>query len=128
MNLVRTLNFKDLWNVKHRDVKYTYVRDNYGSRIDRLYAKDLSNFTKSTEVCNASFSDHLCVKTEISNPDIPKAGPFYWKLNISLLDLPDIEERFKERWIELTASIIRYSNINKWWDSYAKTQINYFES
>ena len=85
---MRSLNFKDLWHVKNRIVKYTYIRENYGSRTDRLYAKDLSNFVKCIDVHNVSFSDHLCVKTVIESPDIPKAGPYYWKLNTSLLDLP----------------------------------------
>ena len=123
LNLIRTLNFKDLWHVKHRDMKYTYVRNNYGSRLDRLYAKDMANFIKSTEVYNVSFSDHLCVRSEIDLPDIPKAGPYYWKLNTSLLELPDIENRFKEEWVKLTSTINRYPNINKWWDNYAKPQI-----
>ena len=126
LNLVRTLNFKDLWHVKHRDIKYTYIRENYGSRIDRFYAKELAKFIKSTEVYNVSFSDHLCVKAVINFPDIPKVGPYYWKLNTSLLELPGMEDRFKEKWIMLTSSINRYPNINKWWDAYAKTEIKSF--
>ena len=126
LNLIRTLNFKDLWCLKHKHIKYTYVKQNYGSRIDRLYAKDLSNFTKSTEILNVSFSDHLCVKIEIGMPNIPKAGPFYWKLNTSLLDLPNIEDRFKNEWSKITSTINRFPNINKWWDNYAKSQIKSF--
>ena len=99
--------------MKHKHIKYTYVKQNYGSRIDRLYAKDLSNFTKSTEILNVSFSDHLCVKIEIGMPNIPKAGPFYWKLNTSLLDLPNIEDRFKNEWSKITSTINRFPNINK---------------
>ena len=123
---MRSLNFKDLWHVKNRIVKYTYIRENYGSRIDRLYAKDLSNFVKCIDVHNVSFSDHLCVKIVIESLDIPKAGPYYWKLNTSLLDLPGIEEIFKEEWKLLTSCINRYPNINNWWDKFAKTKIKSF--
>ena len=40
---MRTLNLKDVWFLKHRQIEFTYVRENYGSRIDRAYVKDLSN-------------------------------------------------------------------------------------
>ena len=126
LNLIRTLNFKDLWHVKHRDIKYTYIRQDYGSRIDRFYAKDLANFVKSIDVFNVNFSDHSCVKTELGLPNIPKVGPYYWKLNTSLLELPNIEDRFKVVWVKLKSNIKNFPNINIWWDKYAKSQIKSF--
>ena len=125
-NTTKTLQFKDMWNIKHKDVKFTYVRTNFGSRIDRLYAKDICNFITWIDVINVSFSDHSCVKCVIKMPNIPKAGIFYWKLNTALLELPDIESKFKMEWGRIKSFKNRYANINSWWDSYAKPQIKNF--
>ena len=59
-------------------------------------------------------------------PNIPKVGPFYWKMNTALLELPDIEYKFKEEWGKIKSAKNRYTNINNWWDSHAKTQIKRF--
>ena len=126
LNTIRTLRFKDMWHVKNNDIKYTYVRNNFGTRIDRLYSKDLCNYVTWIDVVNVHFSDHSCVKAVIKMPNLPKVGPFYWKLNTSLLELPDIESKFKEEWGKIKSAQNRYANINTWWDSHAKPQIKKF--
>ena len=126
LNTVRTLNLKDVWWLKNRNVEYTYVRQNYGSRIDRAYVKDLANNVTNVKVIHVNFSDHSCVRTEINLPDIPRQGKGYWKLNTSLLGVDIIKDRFKVEWDRLKLAINRYSNINEWWNLYAKKQINFF--
>ena len=96
------------------------------SRIDRLYSKDLCDYVKWIDVINVSFSDHSCVKSVIGLPNLPKAGPYYWKLNTTLLDLPDIETKFNVEWEKIKSAKNRYENINIWWDRYAKQQIKRF--
>ena len=86
LNTVRNLNLKDAWHIKHRQVEYTYVRNNYGSRIDRMYLKDLANNIVNIKVIHVNFSDHSCVHMEITIPDIPRIGIGFWKMNLSLLD------------------------------------------
>ena len=126
LNTIRTLQFKDMWHVKNKDIKYTFVRNNFGSRIDRLYAKDLCQYVKWIDVINVNFSDHSCIKSVIGMPNIPKVGQYYWKLNTALLDLPDIDLRFKEEWEKIKSVKNRYTNVNNWWDKHAKPQIKKF--
>ena len=115
-----------MWHIKNKDVKYTYVRNNFGTRIDRLYSKDLCDYVKWIDVINVNFSDHSCVKTVIGLPNLPKPGPYYWKLNSSLLELPNIETKFIEEWGKIKSAKNRYATINCWWDKYAKPQIKSF--
>ena len=92
-NFKKKLNMKDAWFICNRDVEYTYIRQDYGSRLDRFYTKNLSNNVKSVAVKHISFSDHSCVQMEVKLSDI-KIGKFYWKLNLSLLNETDIEDDF----------------------------------
>ena len=51
------LNLKDIWTTLNNEIEFTFFRENYGSRIDRIYAADLKdNFTKIW-VRPVSFSD-----------------------------------------------------------------------
>ena len=71
----------------HSHVEYTYFRENYGSRIDRIYAGELKDQFTSINVKPISFSDHCSVITEINLDSNLSLGKFYWKLNTKLLDL-----------------------------------------
>ena len=123
LNIVRSLRCKDAWFVKNKKVEYTYVRHNYGSRIDRLYVKDIANYIERIDVTHVSFSDHSSVEMTIKLPDVPKIGKFYWKLNVALLDDESIKDDFKIEWERIKNSINRYNSINDWWALYAKAQI-----
>ena len=125
-NTTRSLQLKDGWFVKHKDIKYTYVRNNHGSRLDRFYVKDLSNYIVMIDVINVSFSDHSGVVMEINLPNIPKIGKYFWKLNVSLLDDDNIKNRFRKEWIRIVDAIKYYDTINIWWTMYAKNQIKKF--
>ena len=86
LNVIRSLRIKDAWFVKHKSVEYTYARQNYGSRIDRLYVKNIANFIDKINVVHVSFSDHSSVEMSFNLPDVPKVGKYYWKLDVSMLD------------------------------------------
>ena len=125
-NIVNSVKVKDAWSVKHKDIVYTYARQNYGSRIDRIYVKDIANYIEYINVGHVNFSDHSSVEMSIEFPNIPKMGKFYWKLNVSLLDDVHIKEDFKLEWAKIKNTICRYDSINKWWECYAKVQIKKF--
>ena len=74
LNAIRTLNLKDVWFLKKKNIEYTYVRKNYGSRIDRAYVKDLGNFVSNVKLIHVNFSDHSCLFTELNLANIPKMG------------------------------------------------------
>ena len=124
----RALCLKDVWFVENRNrpIEYTYVRDNYGSRIDRLYVKNVGNCVKNVKVCHVNFSDHSGVQMCLDLPNVPKVGKFYWKLNTSLLDIPEIKTSFIYEWERLKFLINRYENINEWWELCAKKNIKSF--
>ena len=126
LNTVRTLNLKDVWFLKHKHIEYTFVRTNFGSRIDRAYVKDLSKYVSNVKTIHVNFSDHSCLYTEFKLPDIPQKGKYYWKMNVSLLDDIEIKNRFKIEWERLCFDKNRFKNINDWWDLYVKKEIKSF--
>ena len=67
-----------------------------------------------------------CVELYLDLPNIPKAGKFYWKMNVSLLDNIDVKNAFQVEWNRLTFMINRYKSINDWWEVCAKKAIKTF--
>ena len=125
-NLITQIQFKDAWISKKNNIEYTYVRNNYGSRLDRIYVKEIVNYITDINVKNVSFSDHSSVIMNLEIPNIPKIGRYYWKLNVELLERDDIKEKFKDEWQKMKCVINKYDSINTWWDMYAKKQIRSF--
>ena len=105
------LNLKDIWTTLNNEIEFTFFRENYGSRIDRIYAADLKdNFTKIW-VRPVSFSDHSCVFSEIKVNGNISMGKFYWKLNVKLLEEDNIEVEFKNLWENLIRLKKMYSTL-----------------
>ena len=85
LSTVNNLALKDIWNLYRDDIEYTYFRDNYGSRLDRIYAADFKNNLCNIITKPIPFSDHHGVIVDIKlNVDI-EMGKFYWKMNTKLL-------------------------------------------
>ena len=126
LNMVRTLNLKDIWFLKYKHIEYTFVRTNFGSRIDRAYVNGLSKYVYNVKVINISFSDHSCLYSEFKFPDIPQKGKYYWKMNVSLLDDQEIKERFRLEWNRMCLNKHKFKDINDWWDMYVKKGIKSF--
>ena len=84
------------------------------------------NNIKSIKTIHVNFSDHSSILTEIETTNIPKTGPFYWKLNTSILEIENIEYLFKTEWERIKSSKNKYESINEWWDKYAKMEIKHF--
>ncbi|CAL4122766.1 unnamed protein product, partial [Meganyctiphanes norvegica] len=125
-NLVRSIQLKDAWFIKNRNPEYTYIRNNYGSRLDRFYVKEIGKFINNINLCHVNFSDHSCVMMSLDLPNLPKMGKYYWKMNVELLNRIDIKDDFKKEWSKIKLSINNYESINTWWDMHAKIQIRNF--
>ena len=125
-NIIRSLRCKDAWFVKNRNIEYTYVRQNYGSRIDRIYVKNLANHIDKINVVHVNFSDHSSIEMSIRLPDVPKVGKYYWKMNILMLEDHYIKEEFRVEWGRIRNIISFFDTINDWWELYAKPQIKRF--
>ena len=110
---LRALYLKDVWFLgnRNRPIEYTFIRNNYGSRIDRMYVKNLNNYISNVKISHVNFSDHSCVQMSLDLPNVPKVGKFYWKMNVSLLDIPDVENSFKVEWdkLKLLIRLISYA-------------------
>ena len=65
LNNFKGLNLKDVWWICNKNVENTYVRQDYGSRLDRFYSKNLSNSVKNVKVNHVNFSDHSCIQMEL---------------------------------------------------------------
>ena len=123
INIIKSLQLKDAWYLKNNDVQYTFFRQNYGSRLDRFYIKNLENYINEIKLIHVNFSDHSSILMTLDIPNVPKTGTYYWKLNVSLLDNVNIKNKFKNEWERIKAAIGFYSSINLWWVKYAKCQI-----
>ena len=123
---INNLKLEDIWNVCNNNIEFTYFRENYGSRIDRIYAGELKKQISSIYVKPVTISDHSCVMTEIDMDYNISLGKFYWKLNIKLLDLENIEDDFVFFWNNLLKLKYKYENINEWWEYCAKVKIKCF--
>ena len=123
---VSNLNLKDIWNVLRNDIEFTYFRNNYGSRLDRIYATEFQSKLTNIVTKPVSFSDHHGVIVDISFDPGVDMGKFYWKLNTKLLEDEDIELEFKNEWDKLVKFKSNYVNINEWWEGCAKVGIRKF--
>ena len=58
--------------------------------------------------------------SELSLPEIPQRGSYYWKLNVSILKDKEVEDNFKREWIRICTNKFKFKDLNEWWDMYAK--------
>ena len=123
---IKQLKLSDAWFLKHDKPKFTYFRQNYGSRLDRFYIGDLRDSIKDIEVNNVSFSDHAAVVMSLDIDKLGKRGRYYWKLNTILLELDEIKEDFSLYWQQLKRLIYSYPNISDWWEYCVKPNIKKF--
>ena len=58
LNNFKALNMNDVWYMCNKNTEFTYIRENYGSRLDRFYTKDLSKSVRNVTLKHINFSDH----------------------------------------------------------------------
>ena len=123
--LMNNLKFKDTWFLTNHLVEYTFFRQNYGSRLDRLYVKDLQNSVSDTQNIPVSWSDHSMIKSTFRLDNVSRPGRGYWKLNCSILKQDVVIENFSERWEWLKSKKSKFNNILEWWN-FVKAELKLF--
>ena len=121
VSLKSNLKLIDPWFLCHHQVEYTYVRENYGSRLDRFYLKDLHNQVKDIQNIPVSWSDHCAIVLGLKLENVALKGKGYWKLNGSILDKDIVKDNFHTVWDKIKRNRSRFENILCWWE-YAKDQ------
>ena len=125
LRVMRQAKLIDAWWIHNSHMQYTFVRQNYGSRIDRFYCNNRENIN-SSQVIHCSFSDHSAIKINVVINANITIGKSYWKLNTSLLQDEDIKENFEVLWRSIKNVLYNYENELIWWELYAKPQIKSF--
>ena len=109
LKLVRQAKIVDAWWIHNNRSQYTYVCQNYESRIDRFYITNRNNI-RSSKVIHCSFSDHSAVVIDVNINENISIGRSYWKLNTSLLMDENVKEIFSNYWGHLKSLIYNYEN------------------
>ena len=104
------------------DIQNVHVRENYGSRIDRIYCSNRDS-NKGSNVTHVSLSDHSALLVNLLLNSKIKRGKYYWKLNVGLLDDEEVCQNVKLFWVHIRSKINNFENINNWWEKYAKKKI-----
>ena len=125
LKLVRQAKIVDAWWIHNNRSQYTYVRQNYESRIDRFYITNRDNI-RSSKVIHCSFSDHSAVVINVNINENISIGRSYWKLNTSLLKDENVKENFSNYWGHLKSLIYNYENELISWENCAKPKIKSF--
>ena len=64
-SIVTSFKFKDIYSDSSCQPDFTYYRNNYAARLDRIYLSKLSKCISEVKTLPASFSDHLCVTVSL---------------------------------------------------------------
>ena len=93
-SIISTFKYKDIFASNIRKPEYTFYRNNYTARLDRIYLSTLFQNIKDTNTYPVSFSDHLCVCVSLHiSPQIQVDRP-RWRLNVLLLKDKDLKANF----------------------------------
>ena len=128
-NLCSELRLRNVHNTNGVQLpQYTYIKQGYGSRIDRFYVNKLKNNILDFKTLPVHFSDHHSVlfKLDIQNVKYI-ASNLYWKLNNSLLSDNEVHELFKKSWIVMKNDKSKYQNVLLWWESMKKEIADLFK-
>ena len=124
--LMTTFKYKDIFLSNKRKSEFTFYRNNYAARLDRIYISKLFDNIGDTITYSASSSDHLCVCVSLElAPNIQVARP-RWRLNVSLLEDTNRKENFHRIWSYIQDRKSNYPNLIQWWESLAKPQTKRF--
>ena len=124
--VVRNLKLKDAWFATNHLPVYTYIKGDYGSRLDRIYVNNLFNDIVNCQNIPLAMSDHAMIMMKILIDVNCKIGKGHWLLNCSLLDRDDFLENFNIFWGNVKLKMCKYDNILLWWDELAKGEIKKF--
>ena len=125
LTLKNNLKLKDAWFLLNHHVEYTYLRENYGSRLDRFYVKDFQNNVANIQTIPVSWSDHCSVKLSLKLENVITSGKGYWKLNCNTLEHDIVENNFGMFWEFIQRKKGNFDNIVCWW-KFAKCELKNF--
>ncbi|KAJ4451428.1 hypothetical protein ANN_02890 [Periplaneta americana] len=118
-NMTQDLQLVDTWELLHGNrVEYTFRRQNGASRLDRFYiTRTHSKYIYRIQVFPTPFSDHDCVLLSLQTDiPLPLYGKSFWKMNNTLLYIPEIREQFPQHFEKLTirANNSKLNILQKW--------------
>ena len=125
-SLINTLKYKDIFLSNKQKPKYTFYKNNYAARLDRIYLNSLLQNINDTITYPVSFSDHLCVCVSLQVSTQIQISRPRWRLNVSLLKNELVQENFNRQWINILGKKSSFPNIIQWWDGMAKPEIKKF--
>ena len=102
-NIKENNNMTDIWHKQNPQKKeYTYVNNlaDFKSRIDRFYlTSELENNYKiKTQIIQNYLSDHRMITLNFCPKHEKKRGPLYWKLNSSILQNKEYQNKITSFW------------------------------
>ena len=122
-NIVTSFKFKDIYADTRFEPEFTYYKNNYAARLDRIYLHKLFDCISDVKTISASFSDHLCVCVSLNISPQIKIGKPMWKMNTSLLTVQLIKHNFKTLWAHLQNKKRLYHSSSLWWEELVKPNI-----
>lgn len=127
-NMIECFSLKDVV-FNRKENRFTFHRNEQASRLDRFYAPKefMENVTSTSTLANA-FSDHCAVtmKVKTSGEQLSLHGRGYWKINPSVLMLPDVQARFDSEYTALKQRNAYVQDINTWWNYIFKSKAKSF--
>ena len=124
--IISNLNFKDIISAKKSNPDYTYYKEGYGARLDRIYVSKLFPNIYTTATKPAYFSDHLSVIMELNVSSQVKVGRPQWRLNVSILKDELVKANMGTIWSHLQRKKSSFTNIICWWEELAKPTLKSF--
>lgn len=126
--LIKGLGLHDTWQGQVQGRGYTHYTYQGAARLDRIYVtEDLLGGKTGAAILFAPFTDHMAatVRITLRTPMI-RRGKGYWKMNNSLLKDQEIKGELMTNLKAWSARQRKGVDINVWWDSYVKKQIQYY--
>ena len=115
-DLKSNFEIEDIYRLKYPNGRaFSYSNNRMVSRLDRFYlSKRILKFAKNINYVPSSISDHGYVDLEFELPNSPSIGPGYWKLNVSILDDPDVVSKIESAWLSDLVPLPLHDGA--WWD------------
>ena len=112
------LKLYDIHNLCNKGLtQYTFIKDGYGSRIDKFYVNKLKSNVSNFSTVPVSLSDHHAVIFNLTITNIIRYKFSYWKFNASVTEDNEVYELLKNSWTIFQSKKRFGHNILEWWDT-----------
>ncbi|CAC5373259.1 unnamed protein product [Mytilus coruscus] len=122
-NFIEKIELTDIWRLRYPNKKqYTFSRGKSYSRIDYIFTSENTDCRlNNAKNIYFPFSDHDGV-TITMNINEPERGPFYWKMNNSVIKTDLFKNTFETFWKSWKHKINKFKDKKEFWDL-TKTKI-----